>query len=188
MAPIAVFRSGDRKRTLAFVFFYVSVDDSADVVVLVFFFLEETVVFLFVVAKLVIDIFDVVRGICIDNRHTGAFGFRFGIGCFLVFVLIVIRGDDQRRFLDLSLFFGFLGLDFLVLVLIVFVAFDDGGGSGRLRRARTALLVQRLGLEAEFALRAFDRTFLKVVKTRAARGAYALNSQISLDQSYTSRV
>src|SRR6185312_11078197 len=114
MAPIAVFRSGDRKRTLALVLFDVSVDDSADVVVLVFFFLEETVVFLFVVAKLVIEFFNVVGGIRIDNRHAGAFGFRFGIGRFFVFVLVVVGRDDQRRFLDLDLVFGLFGLDFLV--------------------------------------------------------------------------
>src|SRR5262249_1507969 len=48
--------------------------------------------------------------------------------------------------------------------------------------ARAALFVERFRFEREGAFRALDRSLLQVVEARAARGAYTLCSEISLDQ------
>src|SRR5581483_1812885 len=144
----------------AFVFFNVGVDNAADIVLVFFAFLQKRIVFLVLVVALFLDILVVghlgVR--FFDHGHPGVFGFSLGrIGVFLV------RGGLQHGFGrghgGLGLF-GFLDLFFVLLVLL---GFGHGCLGGlRLRLARTALLVKRLRLEGELALRALDRTLVQV--------------------------
>ena len=79
-------------------------------------------------------------------------------------------------------FFGFVLFGLLVLFL------GDGLGRHGFGNARAALLVKRLRLEGEFALRALDGPLVQVVEAHCAIGAHTLGSQIRLDQSHSSRM
>src|ERR1700753_2426371 len=93
--PVTV-RSGDRR--LMFVLADVRVDNAADVVVFVFFFLKKTGIVFFLVAEFfVCDGFDLVGAIGIDDGHAGILGFVFGADRFFLFLVIIVRRDHERR-------------------------------------------------------------------------------------------
>src|ERR1700761_5828713 len=123
MAPIQ-FPVWGPEKILDVVLADVRINDAADIVIFVFFFLKKTgVVFFFITKLFVVNSFDLVCAIGIHDGHAGFFGFVFGAGGFFFLFVIVVGGDDQRRFLD----FGFLGLfgvgilRILVLILIILV-------------------------------------------------------------------
>src|SRR6185503_14356118 len=153
-----------QKTSLRLLFFYVGIDDARDVVLILFDFFEQCIVFFFV---LVFDlVLEVVLGV---SRIVGGHGLT-------VFALGVV-GLDRRFLDDLGRFLGFLdflvsasGLLFLHLVvldLLRLFVLDDGGryrfGRG-LGQPCAALLQQRFGLEREGAFRTFDRPLRQVVE------------------------
>src|SRR6185437_12936935 len=162
----------------------VCVDDVADVVLVFLFFEEAGGIVVFVVFDF--NVFDL--GIGVDHRHHGIFFFGF----YDFFFLVVVARNDQRRLIDNHFFFldFVFGLGVLCLGALVLVVFFLGHGlcGHRFGHTRAALLVERLRLESEFALRALDGPLLEVVKPRRAVGAHALYSKIRLDQSQSSRM
>src|SRR5258708_4436685 len=130
----------------------IRIDDAGDVVFVLLDFLEQTVVFLF----LVFDLFFELRfGGFLRRGGLALFAFGFGVG--------LDHGFGLDDFL-LGLVFGRRLLDLLVLGLFDFLVFGFRRHHGfyGLRHARAALLQKHFGFEGEGAFRTFDRAFLQV--------------------------
>jgi 3-phosphoshikimate 1-carboxyvinyltransferase len=161
---------------LRFVLLDIRIDDAGDVVFVLLDFLEQTVVFLF----LVFDFFEFRFGGFLGRGGFALFAFGFGVD--------FDRGLGFDGFL-FGLVFGCRFLDFLFLGLFGFLVVGfRHHGFYRFRHARAALLQKHFGFEGEGAFRAFDRTLLQVVKTSRATGADAFGSKIGLDQAGASHM
>src|SRR5579871_3808079 len=167
------------RRRLRLVLLDIGIDNPGDVVFVFFDFLQQIVVFFFLVFDLFFEIFLLDR--LFRRRSFALFavfvGFHYGLvglGRFLFLEFLFITGG-----------LGILVLEFLVLrilELFLFRLLNDGGGFGGFRHSGAALLQQHFRFKGKVAFWTFDRALLQIVKTSCARGAYAFGAEIGFDQ------